>query len=74
MKNLPLQPPPRVRLSVPFVIGIMALGLVAWVAILVTSYPDDGIRALSASHQILAIDENSHGYSPFEVGDILLEI
>jgi len=74
MKTLPLQPPPRVRLSVPFVIGILALGLVAWVAILVRNYPDDGIRALSPSHQILAIDENSNGKTSFEVGDILLEI
>lgn len=74
MKTLPLQPPPRVRLSVPFVIGILALGLVAWVAILVRNYPDDGIRGLSPSRQILAIDENSNGKSPFEVGDILLQI
>lgn len=74
MKTLPLQPPPRLRLSAPFVIGILALGLVAWVAILVRNYPDDGIRGLSASHQILAIDENSNGNYPFEVGDILVEI
>lgn len=74
MKTLPLQPPQRVRLSVPFVIGILALGLVAWVAVLVRNYPHDGIRGLSASHQILAIDENSNGNYPFEVGDLLLEI
>lgn len=74
MKTLPLQPPPRLRLSAPFVIGILALGLVAWVAILVRNYPDDGIRGLSASHQILAIDENSNGNYPFEVGDILVGI
>ncbi len=74
MKTLPLQPPPRVRLSIPFVIGLVALGLVVWVAILVSNYPDDGIRGLSASHQILAIDESGPANHLFYVGDILLEI
>jgi PAS domain S-box-containing protein len=52
----------------------VALGLVVWVAILVSNYPDDGIRGLSASHQILAIDESGPANHLFYVGDILLEI
>ncbi|RCK76341.1 MAG: sensor histidine kinase [Anaerolineae bacterium] len=43
-------------------------------AILVSNYPDDGIRGLSASHQILAIDESGPANHLFYVGDILLEI
>ncbi|MCX8063063.1 MAG: PAS domain-containing protein, partial [Anaerolineales bacterium] len=74
MKKVPLQPPPRVRLSVPFVIGLFALGLIIWVAILVQGYPDDGIRILSASHQILALDERIARSNRLEVGDILIAI
>lgn len=74
MKTLPFQPPSRVRLSAPFMLGLLAIGVVAWVAILVSNYPDDGIRRLSTSHQILVIDENSNGNHPFEIGDILLEV
>lgn len=74
MKKVSLQPPPRLRLSVPFLIGVMAFGLIIWVAILVRNYPDDGIRSLSALHQILILDERKHPNNHLEVGDILLEI
>ncbi|GAB4472776.1 MAG: hypothetical protein Kow0088_07620 [Anaerolineales bacterium] len=41
---------------------------------MVRNYPDDGIRGLSTSHQILAIDDQKHENNRLEVGDILLEI
>lgn len=74
MRKVSLQPPPRVRLSLPFLLGILALGLIVWVAVLVWTYPDDGIRSLSASHQILALDEGIAVRNRLEVGDILIAI
>ncbi len=74
MNQLPFQPSPRVRLSIPFVLGIFVFGLILWVAVLVRNYPDDGIRSLSASHEILALDESLTKTLDLEVGDILLEI
>ncbi len=73
MKIVSLQPSSRVRLSAPFLIGLLAFTLIFWVALLMQSYPDDGIRNLSSSHQVLALDEGK-SHSNLEVGDLLIAI
>ncbi|MCS7248519.1 MAG: ATP-binding protein [Anaerolineales bacterium] len=69
-----IQPLPQINQSLPFLIGLVIFGVIMWVVFLVLKYPDDGIRALSASHQVLAVDEQRPGGNPLQVGDILLEV
>lgn len=64
----------KLRNLAPFLVGFVVFLFISWGIYLVVTYPDDGIRVLSPTNEILEIDTNLRGQQPLQVGDKILEV